>query len=749
MTSRHLILAAVAAILAAAPSLNAENGGESRQWKGQYITHEYHQSRPNTWMIWRKTAQIEKVPGSVKARIATDSKYWLYINGTLAVFEGGLKRGPEPGASYYDEVEIAPYLHEGDNTIAVLTWYFGLNGFSHVSSGTAGLLFEAEGDGVEILSDLTWQGKVYGAYGETGDPRPNYRISESNIRFDAREEIEGWYLPEFDGKLGSVMPIDVENSSLGKLVKRPIPQWKDYGLQPYESQEWKGDTLVCKLPYNCQCTPYIKLKSDGEGKLVSIMTDVHTIDRQSHTVRCELITRSGEQAYENFGWFNGHEVWYIVPEGVEVEEVKYRETGYGCDFTEPFTCNDTFFSELWKRAQRTLYITMRDNYMDCPDRERGQWWGDAVNELGEAYYSLSPESAQLGFKALNEIFSWQKRSGVLYSPVPAGNWNKELPCQILATTGWYGIYTLCYYGDDFSMALKHYDRLRRYLHEVWQTDSDGLAILRHGGWFWGDWGEHKDQLLLQNTWYYLALKSERELALRFGKDKDVEEISQMMRKIEANYDKRFWTGSCYRSPEYDGETDDRGNALAVVSGLASKDKYPQLKKVLTTEYHASPYMEKYVLEALFAMDAADEGLDRMRKRYEVMVNYPGLTTLPENWIDETRKLEPGEPMIHAFSGTYNHGWTGGPLTILSQKVCGVEPTSPGFKTFRVRPQMGYLKQAGCHVSSVCGEIAVNILRKGKSKLVVEVTVPEGTSAEVVFPGGKTVVLGPGVHKVNN
>lgn len=50
-----------------------------------------------------------------------------------------------------------------------------------------------------------------------------------------------------------------------------------------------------------------------------------------------------------------------------------------------FACDDDFYNELWKRSARTLYITMRDNYMDCPDRERAQWWGDEVNELGEAF----------------------------------------------------------------------------------------------------------------------------------------------------------------------------------------------------------------------------------------------------------------------------------------------------------------------------------------------------------------------------
>jgi len=731
-------------ILALALSVLLPVLSNAEEWKCNFITLEHTQSRPNTWIAWRKTVEIPSVPVSVKAKIATDSKYWLYINGETVVFEGGLKRGPEPAASYYDEVEIAPYLKEGKNIISVLTWHFGLNGFSHVNSGMAGLLFEASGEGIEILSDKSWEGYLYKAYGETGEPKPNYRISECNIRFDAREELPEWRNSDYERLGGSVLVMDADKCPLGKLVRRPIPQWKDYGLQDYPATSWKGDTLVCKLPYNCQCTPYVKLKSDKEGKLVKIQTDVHMIG-SSATIRCELITREGEQEYENPAWFNGHEVWYIVPEGVEILDVKFHETGFGCDFTEAFRCNDEFFNELWKRAQRTLYITMRDNFMDCPDRERGQWWGDAVNEVGEAFYCLSPDGTKLGFKALNEIFSWQRNDGVLFSPVPAGNWNKELPSQILATTGWYGIYTQCFYADDFSIAGKHYDRLHRYLHDVWKTDDDGLAILRRGDWFWGDWGDNIDQLLLQDTWYYLALKSEREFALRFGKTEDAAKIAAMMEKMEANYDSRFWTGESYRSPDYEGETDDRGNALAVVSGLASKEKYPSLKKVLTTEYHASPYMEKYVIEALFCMDAANEGLDRIRKRYKAMIDYPGLTTLPENWVDDTTVPIPGEPLVNGLWGTYNHGWTGGPLTILSQKVCGVEPTSPGFRTFRVQPQLGYLKEASCQVDSVNGNISVKVVRKGRNRLEITVSVPEGTSAELVFPDGRTRHIDSGVH----
>ena len=87
----------------------------------------------NQWICYRKALRLEQAPHHAVARIAADSKYWLWINGELVVFEGQLKRGPTPRDSYFDRVDLSPYLRAGDNTIAVLLWYFGKHGFSHNS----------------------------------------------------------------------------------------------------------------------------------------------------------------------------------------------------------------------------------------------------------------------------------------------------------------------------------------------------------------------------------------------------------------------------------------------------------------------------------------------------------------------------------------------------------------------------------------------------------------------------------------
>lgn len=115
-------------------------------------------------------------------------------------------------------------------------------------------------------------------------------------------------------------------------------------------------------------------------------------------------------------------------------------------------------------------------------------------------------------------------------------------------------------------------------------------------------------------------------------------------------------------------------------------------------------MEKYVLEALFRMNEPSFALERMKQRYTKMMNYPEYTTLFEGW---------GIGPDGFGGGTINHAWSGGPLTLLSQKVCGIEPTSPGFRSFKVCPQMGTLTEASAAIDTHFGKIEVSLKRKGK------------------------------------
>ena len=730
MIARRLIFSAVAGVLISSGFMSAQE-----TWDARWIGKQEYRSETNTWLAFKKKVDVQEVPDKMIARIAADSKYWLWINDSLAVFEGGLKRGPAPGDTYYDEVDIAPFLRKGDNCISVLLWHFGRNGFSHANSGVAGLLFEAKAKGLEILSDKTWEATVYGAYGSAGEPEPNYRLPESNISFDARKDLKNWKSSS-SPRLGSAMelPVVVGQAPFGKLVKRPVPLWKCSGLKDYPESHRSGDTLICTLPYNAHITPYLKVNAPA-GRTIKMQTDHYKVAlAKTQCLWAEYITKDGVQEYESLGWLNGDKMMYIVPSDVEVLDVKYRETGYDTEISGSFECDDPFLNEFWKKAVRTLYVCMRDTYMDCPDRERAQWWGDEVNELGMAFYSLSPSSWKLAEKGIYELMNWQRVDGVLSSPVPAMNYSAELPSQMLAALGWYGFYTQYFYSDNDDFVPVVYDRMKKYLHQVWSLDENGIPVYRTGDWDWPDADEPVDKYALIPCLYYLALKSELAFAGMLGRADDVDMIEKTMSRLKDSYNRLYWTGNGYRSPSYEDRTDDRPQAMAVLSGIASEDKYPVISEILKTTDMASTYMEKYMVEALFVTGESSAALDRMKRRMARIMDDRS-STLYEHWN---------------WTNSSNHAWSGANIILLSQKVCGVAPLAPGFKTFSVRPQMGWLKNASTSFETRYGMIRVSLTRKSaKSKTAaMTIDVPSGTEAHVTLPNSKTSVLTSGHHTLN-
>lgn len=678
-------------------------------------------SAPATWIEFNKEFSVRRLPNNAETRIAADSKYWLWINGDLVVFEGGLKRGPNPRDTYYDVIDIAPYLTKGENELKVLLCYFGKEGFSHKDSGQSGLIFDASSIGV--VSDSTWMSAVLSAYQIADNPAPNYRLPESNIRYDARLKGSDEFKP-------SVEICGWGEGPWGQLVERPIPMWKDSGIitSDYQTKEDENGNIVltARLPHNMQITPYIDITDNAGGTLVRLETD-HVWGGSQHCVRAEYITAQGRQNHESFGWMNGEEIRVIYPADADiaVHSIGYRETGFGCEREGTFHCSDEFINRFWDKAMRTLYVNMRDTYFDCPDRERAQWWGDVTVLIGQSFYQLSPEANSLMYKAIRELVDWQKEDGTLYSPVPAGNWDKELPAQMLSSVGPYGFWYYYMHTGDKETIEYVYPAVRKYL-SLWTLDEEGLTAYRKGGWSWGDWGADIDMRLLLAAWHYMALDAAVNMAELTGNDADIKGYEDIRETIHASFNKN-WNGEVYRHHSYKDSTDDRVNAMAILAGLADSTKYDAIFELFQINEHASPYMEKYVLEALVKTGHADYALKRFKNRFKVMIEDPYNTTLYEAWE------------IGSYGGgSTNHAWSGGMLTVIAENICGVRPTEPGWKSFEVCPIPAF-SECSIVIPSVAGKIE-SAFTDDENAFALNITVPEGTEATVKLPSDGYVVV---------
>lgn len=681
----------------------------------------------NTWIAFRKDLSVSKNPKDAVAIIAADTKYWLWVNGKLVVFEGGLKRGPSPKGTYYDKVNIAPYLNKGTNRIAVLLWHFGKSGFSHLDSGRSGLFFSLSLDNQVIHSDKTWRCRIHPSYTNTGAPFPNYRLPESNLCFDARKDITNWQQKALSQLVGFEPAVEIapwENDIYGKMVERPIPQWKNFGIKEGQFVKKKYDTYTIytlPLPYNMQFTPVITVRDSIGGHKIDISTD-HSIAGGTNNLRAEYITKKGIQDYESYGWLSGEELILNVPNGVEVLNMKYRETGYDTSFEGAFFCSDDFYNRFWEKIKRTLYVNMRDGYFDCPDRERAQWIGDFVLLMDECFCTTSSSTHMLMRKTIKEMIDWQKSDSVLYSPFP-GIWDKELPAQSLAAIGRYGIWSYYMNTGDRGIIEYVYPAIRKYL-ALWKLDNTNLTDLRQGGWFWGDWGINKDMRLILAGWHYIALDGAACMADLLGKKADAAEFRYTMERIKDGFN-RCWNGYAYRHPTYQDATDDRVQALAVIAGIAEVNKYPQLLSLFKSQYYASPYMEKYVMEALFQMGEGKFALERTKKRFAEMVNDSIRTTLYEGW---------GIGAKGYGGGTTNHAWSGGAQIVIARQLFGIQPLEAGYKTFLIEPQPASFSSACISIPSIKGNIDVAFTNT-KEGFRMKVQVPKGSIAIVRLPVG--------------
>ena len=724
----------IVASRAAAGPLPAAGGPWSAGWIWQASD-----GPKNAWMCFRKTVDLNAIPGRATARVAVDSKYWLWVNGKLAVFEGGLNRGPTPTGGYYDVVDLKPFLARGRNTVAVLVWYWGNQGRNSVDSGKGGLVFEADLGGTTLRSDGTWKAAPHPAYGPTGDPLPSYLYAGYNIGFDAPKDIPGWTDAGFDD---SAWPAAVEKGTpparpWGELWERPIPRWRDSGLIDYTNdaalpKEGDGTAVVATLPYAAHLTPYFKIDAAEAGLKVDVRTDRYTVQGYNGH-RAEYTTRAGVQEFESLDWALGESVRYTFPRGVKVLALKYRRTGYDVDFAGSFSCDDPFYNTLFEKARRTLYVCMRDNYMDCPDRERGQWIGDVASQVPQTFYALGRGVDPLTLKCVRD-FVLSRKGDVLTGLVP-GSQAHEYASQSLAAVGERGL-AMTYYqntGDDTPVR-ETYGPAKRYL-ALWAVGPGGSIRPRSN---WNDWGKKNDNLVLETLWYYSALKAAAAAATLTGHDQDAADDRALAGRIAGGFDRLYWKGDGYRSGTF---TDERANAMAVLTGLAVKEKAPAVAKVLNSVKNASPYMEGYVEEALFVLGHDTNALTRMKDRYGLMVNDANCSTLWENFQDH-------EPTPKNPDGTKNHAWSGGPLTCLFRCVAGVAPESAGYGTFHVLPQMGTLKEVAAVVPSVKGDIRV-ALSRGASRFTLDLTSPAGTTAVVGIPKGPFLAAGKAVGEIRS
>ena len=691
----------------------------------------------DSYVAFRKTFTLDETPTSAVAYISAVDKYTLWVNGEQVVIGGSLNRGPSPFDSYFDTVDISQ-LHSGENTIAVLVAFNGRSGdgsivpVNHNEEGDefnqAGLLFELYVGDTVIASDATWKATRHQGYKNRVTAGKDYvrytqssQLAECNVFYMASDDIGSFQRPDYDDSTWEnaaliARPGDLPFGDLYAAVTKPpktglyveFSNAADYLDKPLT----ENTTLALKLPGNRQFIWYIELDAPA-GKTLTFYTDTYTDRQDAPNFKDTYITKDGLQSYENYPWRTGSTLYIEAEAGVTFKALWYRLTGYNGEWVGSFTSDDPALDQIWQESLNTIAICMRDAFMDCPDRERGPYMGDASNQIDAALYSYDQGGLDLIKKSILACVAWTTDSDTIPSRAPSVK-PQEIPNQSLAF-GSSAYHYWLHSGDAETMAA-YYRVFVKYL-KLFEMDANGLPMYRAGSWQWNDWGNKIDTELLQAGFYFYALTTARRLADDLGIAEDNAFLDERIESMRQNWRAAYTTEEGFRSSK-SKYVDDRANALLALSGLAEPQDYEQIINVLTTTYEASPFTEKYLLEALCVMGREDLAMERIKLRYAPMLT-DKWDTLWELYNDDT--------------GTYNHGWNAGPLYILSKYVAGVRPTEPGWKSYEIAPSTA-LANYSCTVWTPNGNITVE---KAGNALTIMAINGNGT---VVLPNGQTETI---------
>ena len=626
-------------------------------------------------IVVRKKFVAEEVPASAKAYIACDTKFWLWINGELVVYEGGVFRESLPGCGYAEEVELAPYLKKGENVIAAFVWFFGNGGRNNVNSGEAGFVFSCESLGLYSGEDFLVC--EHPAYVKTGAPHPAYLYGGDNVGFDARLDFGDFTEPAFNDSSFEHATV-YENRVWGDSFLSPLPLlWTaDEQELPYEKTT---EGVIGTLPYAMTLSVCFELEAEG-GEVIDIRTDRYTINggpgdehHQYNGHRIEYTAAAGLNSYKCPMYLYGEKVLMTFPDTVKLKKLFFIESGYNTKLIGSFRTDNELFNRLIEKSIRTLYVCMRNNFMDCPDRERGQWIGDVSVQAPQVFFVCDPEGVKLLKKSIMDFIQLRK-GDVLVGNVPGQHFS-ELPGQSLVALSDVGLLGEYYrYTLDEEVLQLALEPAVNYL-KLWDLDERGLLVPRKGNWYWFDHLWNVDAAVLENCSYVAAARFALKMAEVTGRHEFDDFLQKRVESICAGIEKYFWKGKYYASGEF---VDDRANALTVLVGVCPPERFPKVRTILLSVFNATTYMERFVLKALCEMGYIEDAYHRMMSRYYNLAVNENSTLWEDFYI----------------LGTRNHAWSGCPLEIAFRYFLGLK-TEDAFKTYTIDPVPGLFKEIAC------------------------------------------------------
>ncbi|RYD80068.1 MAG: alpha-rhamnosidase [Sphingobacteriales bacterium] len=407
-----------------------------------------------------------------------------------------------------------------------------------------------------------------------------------------------------------------------------------------------------------------------------------------------------------------------------------------------FKSSDAELNKIYDVAKYTFHLNTREFFIDGIKRDRWVWSGDAYQSYLMNYYSFF--DAPTVKKTL-----WAQRGK---DPVTA-----HINTIMDYSFYWFlGIYDYYKFTGDQKFVQDIYPRMQSLMTYIdGRKNKDGLLEWMPGDWIFIDWADKlsKDgevsfeQLLYARSLETMALcaKLANDIEGAAKYDKQAKELKAKIFDLYWNQNKNALVHSRINGKQTDNVTRYANMFGIFFDYFTPQQKLGVKKNVLLNDKVAkitTPYMRFYELEALCAMGEQSYVLKEMKSYWGGMLKL-GATSFWEEYNPDKKGAEHLAMYGRPFGKSLCHAWGASPIYLLGKYYLGVEPTSPGYETYTIRPNLGGLEWMEGKVPTANGDISVYC-----SKKEIKVSSANGTGKLILKSKTKPVLKGAVVKEVS-
>ncbi len=760
-------------------------------WPASWIAHPTAPACEYGVFHFRKSFDLVARPGRFVFHVSADNRYRLFVNGTSVCF------GPARGDLFhwrFETVDIAPWLKAGRNVIAAVVWNFGqLKPAAQISLRT-GLIIAGDSAAEQVVNtDRSWrvvQDAAYSPEGTTPHPLNTFMVVGPGERVDGRAYPWGWQEPGYDDRhwlqpqmIALGFPHGAGTDVTWWLVPRSIPMMEErpqrlaavrraqgvdvdpaflLGQAPLTIPAHTTASMLLDQSFETNAYPQLHL-GGGRGASVRLIYSEALVDAQGEKGdRNDVAGREiegesdvflpdggADRVFSTLGFRTYRYVQITVEtadEPLTLRDFHGNFTAYPFRERGAFSCDDARLSDIWKVGWRTARLCAYETYFDCPYYEQMQYVGDTRIQALVSLYVAGDD--RLMRNAI-ELFDQSRiAEGLTQSRVPSSS------PQVITTFSLYWIdmvHDYWMHRDDPAFVAARLLGVRDVLDWFEQRVDPRTGMLGPlPFWSFVDW---PDEWPWDNAKHYggqpdgvveggssiltlhlaCSLADAADLFDAFGRAARARQWRELAQRLRTATRKACWdeTRQLFADTPARQSFSQHANVLAVLSGCVSGDEARALLHRINTGkglVQCTQYFRFYLLRAMKAAGLGDQYVSMLQPWHEMLAK--GLTTFAER-PDPTR--------------SDCHAWSASPLYEFLATVCGIEPDSPGFKTVRIEPHLGYLTRVEGTVPHPMGDIRVALHRAGQG-IQGEVTLPAGLTGRFLWQG-RTVALHEGTQAV--